>query len=365
LARLSQYILRETLAAALGVSLVLMVVLLTNQLAQVLKRAADNGFAPEVLGELVALGGLRQAEIILPIGFMLGVMLALGRLYHDSEMTAATACGVGPARISRPILMVATVVATLVAMLSLWMSPWAAERVRQVRSLALQAGDYAVITPGRFRGFGDSGVIVYAEAKEADGSLRNVFVKRARGERYEIALADRARHEISADGSLHTLTLYSGERYEGVPGTAEFRRIRFAENRIPVRVPEVVPRGLELEARSTASLLGDRSPLAQAELQRRLSLPLSVWLLAWLAIPLSKLRPRQGRYARLWQGIVIYFLYMSVLSAAQVWVEREVVSTLIGLWWVHGLLIAAIIALQPWSVRQSRWRAWVGARARV
>jgi lipopolysaccharide export system permease protein len=347
LARLSQYILRETLVAALGVSAVLMVVLITNQLAQVLKRAADNGFPAEVLGELVALGGLRQAEIILPIGLMLGVMLALGRLYHDSEMTAATACGVSPLHISRPILLVASSVALLVALLSLWISPWAAERVREVRSAAVQAGDYAVITPGRFRSFGTSGVVVYAQSKDADGTLRNVFVKRAREERYEIALADRARHEISADGALHTLTLYAGERYEGVPGTAQFRRIRFAENQIPVRVPEVAPRGLELEAKATADLLGDSSPNVQAELQRRLSLPLSVWLLAWMAIPLSKLKPRQGRYARLWQGIVIYFVYMSLLSAAQVWLERGVVPSAVGLWWVHGLLILGVISLGP------------------
>lgn len=350
MARLSQYILRETAAAALGVSLVLMVVLLTNQLAQVLKRAAENGFPTELLAELVMLGGLRQAAVILPVALMLGVMLALGRLYHDSEITAATACGVGPRQITRPVLWVATLVGMAVALLSLWLAPLAAERVRELRSVAMQAGEYSIITPGRFRSFGGGEVVLYAQAKDEQGRLQNVFVKRVRDGRYEIAVADFARHEISADGSLHTLTLVAGERYEGIPGSAQFRRIRFEENMIPVRVPPVVPSGLELEARSTASLLGATDRAAQAELQWRIALPLSVWILALLAVPLAKLKPRQGRYARVWQGIVIYFVYMSLLSAAQVWLERGVAPQALGLWWVHGMLLAVL--LLP-STRQS------------
>ena len=362
MARLSQYILRETLIAALGVSLVLMVVLVTNQLAQVLKRAADNGFPADLLGELVLLGGLRQAEIILPVALMLGVMLALGRLYHDSEITAATACGVGPQHIRRPVMWVATGVALLVGLLSLWISPWAAERVRELRSVAAQAGEYSVITPGRFRSFGGGDVIVYAQSKDADGVLYRVFVKRARGERYEIALADRARHEVSADGSLHTLILYDGERYEGAPGSAQFRRIRFVQNTIPVRVPEVVLRGLEYEATPTMKLLNSPSDAAQAELQWRLALPLSVWLLALMAVPLAKLKPRQGRYARVWQGIVIYFVYMSLLSAAKVWLEQGAVPQFIGLWWVHAILLTLV--LWPGLAQRRLWRR-VSSQAQV
>lgn len=360
MSRLSQYILRETLVAALGVSIVLLVVLITNQLAQVLKRAADNGFPPEVLGELVLLGGVRQAAVILPVALMLGVMLALGRLYHDSEITAATACGVGPRQLAVPVLWVATGVGLLVALLSLWLSPLSAERVRELRSVAGQAGEFATITPGRFRSFGGGAVVLYAQSKDAEGNLRDVFVKRMREGRYEIALADQARHEISADGALHTLTLIDGERYEGTPGSAEFRRIRFAENVIPVRIPAVVASGLELEAMSTASLWGAPELSRQAELQWRIALPLSVWVLALLAIPLAKLRPRQGRYARVWQGIVLYFVYMSLLSAGQVWLERGTTPAVLGLWWVHAALL--VLLWLPSAARSLRFAIWTRAR---
>jgi lipopolysaccharide export system permease protein len=359
--RLSQYILRETLIAALGVSVVLLVVLMTNQLAQVLKRAAESGFPAEVLSELVLLGGIRQAAVILPVALMLGAMLALGRLYHDSEITAASACGVSPRQLTTPVLWVATGVALIVALLSLWLSPLAAERVRELRSVAAQAGEFAAITPGRFRSFGSGELVFYAQSQAADGSLLNVFVKRAREGRYEIALADRARHEVSADGTLHTLTLIDGERYEGAPGSAEFRRIRFAENTIPVRVPQVIASGLEIEATPTPRLLAAKDPESQAEWQWRLALPLSVWVLALLAVPLAKLKPRQGRYARVWQGIVLYFVYMSLLSASKVWLERGVTPQFLGLWWVHAsaLLLLAVPALAV------GWRRFTQIRVRT
>ena len=121
-----------------------------------------------------------------------------------------------------------------------------------------------------------------------------------------------------------------------------------------MRVPEVVLRGLEYEATPTVTLWADKSNAAQAELQWRLALPLSVWLLALLAVPLAKLKPRQGRYARVWQGIVIYFVYMSLLSAAKVWLEQGIAPQLLGLWWVHGLLLFPLLlrGLRPWRMWQ-------------
>jgi lipopolysaccharide export system permease protein len=94
---LDRYILREVIANWLVVTGVLLVILLTNQLARVLERAAENQYPQAVVLELIGLGALQNLSVIMPIGLLLGVVLAFGRLYHDSEMAAALACGVGPA----------------------------------------------------------------------------------------------------------------------------------------------------------------------------------------------------------------------------------------------------------------------------
>jgi lipopolysaccharide export system permease protein len=53
-------------------------------------------------------------------------------------------------------------------------------------------------------------------------------------------------------------------------------------------------------------------------------------------VPLSKLRPRQGRYARVGFAIVVYFVYSSLLSASKTWLEKSDLPPGIGVWWVHA-----------------------------
>ncbi len=340
---LSRYILRETLGTWLGVTTVLLVILLTNQVATVLARAAEQGFPRDVVLELVWFGAISNLSVLLPVGLLLGIMLAFGRLYHDSEMTAVLACGVDRWRIHAPVMLLAFVVATLVAWLTLVTAPAAAARVEALRASALQAGEFAPIAPGKFRSFGGGSAVFYAQSAAADGTLEGIFVKRVRGDRYEIAVAKRARHQVSADGSLHTLTLFDGERYEGTPGSRDFRIVRFASNVIPVRVPPMTSQAGELDAIPTTTLWSTNDAELRAEFHWRLAAPVMVFVLSLLAVPLSRLRPRQGRYARIWLAIVVYFVYFSLVSAAKVWLAKGAVPAALGLWWVH--LLVALLTL--------------------
>lgn len=364
---LSRYILRETVGTWLGVTGVLLVILLTNQIATVLARAAEQGFPRGVVLELVGFGALTNLAMLLPIGLLLGVMIAFGRLYHDSEMTAVLACGVPRWRIHAPVMLIAVVVAGIVAWLTFIASPAAAARVEALRASALQAGEFAPISPGRFRSFGGGSVVLYASAATSDGTLERVFVKRLREGRYEIAVAERARHQVSSTGDLHTLTLFDGERYEGVPGSREFRIVRFATNVIPVRVPPLAADDGELDAKPTSVLFASDDPQLRAEFHWRLATPVMVFVLALLAVPLSRLRPRQGRYARIWLAIVVYFVYFGLNSAAKVWLAKGVVPAALGLWWVHvGVAVAtlAIISLPDLRARL-RHRDVLMARAKA
>lgn len=353
---LDRYILGEVLTSWVVVTGALLLILLTNQVARVLERAAESQFPRDVVLELIGLGALQNSSVLMPVGLLLAIVLAFGRLYHESEMAAAQACGVGPARLYAPVTALALVVMALVGWLTLALGPAATARTMNLRNEALRAGQFAPIVPGRFRTFGGGGTVVYAEEAADDGTLRRVFVRRQRGERMEIALAQRARHEISEDGMAHTITLYDGERYEGEPGRRAFRIMRFAENVIPVRVPVSGDATSSLEALPTGVLLasGDRERLA--ELHWRLALPVMVGVLTVLAVPLSRLRPRQGRYGRVWLAVLVYFVYSNLASAGKVWLARGVVPAWLGLWWVHVAVAAltALVILGPGWL--ARWR---------
>ena len=354
---LGRYVLKEVLASWLVVTGVLLIILLTNQMARVLARAAEFQYPQQVVLELIGLGALQDVSVLMPIGLLLGVVLAFGRLYHDSEMTAALACGVGTARLYWPVTLIALSVTAVLAWLTLDLGPQAVQRSLALRSAALRAGQFAPISPGHFRTFGGSaGAVVYAEGLNPDGSLARVFVEREADGRVQVAVADRARHALAADGSTHTLTLYNGERFEGVPGSAEFRIVRFAEHVIPVQVPEIADAVTALEARPTRVLLQSSDAAERAELHWRVALPVMCIVLTWLAVPLAHLRPRQGRFARVWVAVLVYLVYSNLVSAGKVWIARGTVPEEYGLWWVHAAVIVLALVVIFVPGRVARWR---------
>src|SRR5215469_15482363 len=195
---LSRYILREVVTSWLVVTGVLLVILLANEVVGVLERAAANQYPQSVVLELVGLGALQYLSILLPVGLLLGVVLAFGRLYHDSEMAAALACGAGPQYIYVPVAALAVVVAAGLAYLSLVLAPQATSRALNLRNAALHAGQFAPLAAGKFRTFGSANAVVYAQSVARDGTLSKVFVERNRGPEVETAIAQRATHSATA-----------------------------------------------------------------------------------------------------------------------------------------------------------------------
>ena len=80
----------------------------------------------------------------------------------------------------------------------------------------------------------------------------------------------------------------------------------------------------------------------KAEFQWRMSTPLSALLLALLAIPLSRSRPRQGQYARMLGALIIYAVYFNLLDVSKTWVEQ---GTSESIWWAPGLLALLVLIL--------------------
>lgn len=353
-----RYILREVVTAWLVVTGVLLIILLANQVAGVLERAAVNQYPKGVVLELITLGALQNLSLLVPIGLLLGVVFAFGRLYHDSEMAAALACGIGPSKIYVPVGLLAVLVTGLLAWLTLGLAPDAMARAMSLRNAALRAGQFAPIAAGKFRTFGGGGAVVYAQKVNKDGTLGNVFVEHNRGPVVEVALAQRARHSVSPDGMTHTITLFDGERYEGQPGSPEFRIVHFAEHTIPVQVPVVSDVVKNLEAQPSLALWESHDPNKRAELHWRVAMPVSCIVLTLLAVPLSRLRPRQGRYSRLWVAVVIYFLYQNLINIGRVWIARGKVPDVVGLWWTHAavLLLALIVIMGPTIGNRLRYR---------
>src|ERR1700756_2883013 len=107
---LGRYVLREVVLAWLAVTGVLLLILLANEVVGGMERAAANQYPQSMVLELIGLSSLQYLSIVVPVGLLLGIVLAFGRLYHDSEMAAALACGAGPLNIYVPVALLALVV---------------------------------------------------------------------------------------------------------------------------------------------------------------------------------------------------------------------------------------------------------------
>jgi lipopolysaccharide export system permease protein len=335
-----RYVLREVVQTWLAVTGVLVAILVSNEVSRVLGQAADNQYGRGVVFDLIALGAIMNLSVIVPVGLLLAVVLTLGRMYHDSEMAALQACGFGPARLLAPLFCFAAIIALGLGWLAFVQVPRADSQVQALRNSAIKEAQFGQLDAGRFQSFSGGDAVFYAERVDQEGVLHNVFVQRESAGRFEVALADTATYTKTSSGAMHLVTLFNGRRYEGVPGQDDFRVIEFREHGIPIATPEDVRGSLDPDTKPTRLLWGSSDPSDIAQLQFRASTPLMALVLTLVAVPLSKLRPRQGRYARVGFAIIVYFVYSNLLSASKIWVEKSDLPPAIGVWWVHAAALA-------------------------
>jgi lipopolysaccharide export system permease protein len=295
---------------------------------------------------------LRYLALLAPIGLLLGVLLGLARLNRFSELAALAACGAGPRRLVGPVLLLALIAAGLVGWLSLLEAPAASRRIEEVRQNAQEQAELGVFAPDRFTAIDSGSTVIYTREASGD-ALEGVFIRSETDNGLFVVVAERG--ERIGSGEEVSLRLQNGRLYEGVPGEARFFFAEFEEQGLPLELDRSEPTPA-IESVATADLLRSREPAARAELEWRIATPLSVVILSLLAVPLGRSSPREGKYARVGLGLLIYVIYANTLALARVWVERDLVPLWLGSWWVHALLATVALFL---LVKQSG----IGVRA--
>ncbi len=341
---LRRYLLREVGLNFLGVALLFTLMFLSSTFIRLLTETLEGDYPAKILFTLFALKGVGNLVFILPLSFFIGVMLAFGRLYKDSEMVVFTACGVRPMQVLQAVAIPAVAVALLVAFLALWFAPWSEEQSSQLLDQAGARTEVEGIIPGQFNQFDDNGPVIYAERAEPGSKrLGGLFVQfRERGKDMQLTAAKA--YEKEQDGARY-LILLDGYRYEGKPGQPEYRIIKFSEHGILLREQAVVASARPRYAIATTELIRSATPADMAELQWRLAMPISALLLGLLAVPLSKTSPRQGRFGGLFLGIMIFVIYNNLLTVARSSLGKGETPAFVGLWWVHGLLLLMLVLI--------------------
>ncbi|TWC37026.1 lipopolysaccharide export system permease protein [Pseudomonas sp. SJZ079] len=357
-----RYMSREVLVTMSAVSAVLLVIIMSGRFIKYLAQAAQGLLDPGVLFMIMGVRLPGFLQLILPLGLFLGILLAYGRLYLDSEMTVLSATGVSPQRLLVYTLAPATLVALLVAWLSLSLAPQGVTEQMRILNEQDALTELDTLVPGRFQSMKDGSRVTYTQqlSKERD-ELTGVFISEKRFSRQggkergiTVLVADSGRQEIQADGSRY-LILQNGYRYDGNPGQADYRAIKYDTYGVLLPKPTVSDEISEREAVPTRELVGSDNPRFQSELQWRLSLPLLVFVVTLMAVPLSRVNPRQGRFLKLLPAILLYMVYLSLLIAARGALDKGKIPLQLGLWWVHGLFALIGLGLLYWEPLRLKW----------
>ncbi len=344
-----RYLSRQVLSTLIAVSGMLLLIIMSGRFIKYLAQAAAGQLDPGVLFMIMGYRLPGFLVLILPLGMFLGILLAYGRMYLDSEMAVLAATGISDRKILGYTQGSALLVALLVGGLSLWIAPAGVLKTQQLFHEQDALTEFDTLAAGRFQALGNGQRVTYAGGLSDDRiELETIFIAERTGTGanagVSVLVADTGRQQVNADGSRY-LVLQDGYRYDGRPGAADFRTIEYDTYGVLLPKPEVVTEVTDREAMPTVQLLGSTDLKIRAELQWRLAIPLLVPIVAFFAVPLARVNPRQGRFLKLLPAVMLYMAYLVLLVSARGWMESGKMPAALGLWWVHGVFLCIGVGL--------------------
>ncbi len=345
------YLIRE-IGRTMAVMLTVLVTLFASYSAGNLLNDAVNGLMPaDTVAALVGLKALISLEVLIPVSLYVSVVLAFGRLYSDSEFTAMFALGMTPTRVMRIVATLGGGLALIVAVLSLGVRPWAYQFSHELtkRAETMLSTDY--MEAGTFY-VGDKGNrVIFVEHRAGPKSpAKNIFVQTMHDGHPRIIYAQNANSKPLEPGQDSAdVLLKDAHVYDFLPsGQPDDTAMTVEEVTVPTGNRSVKAPEYASTAASSLALARSSHPDDIAELEWRLSTPISTLLLGLLGVPLSRSKPRQSRYAKIGTAILLYSFYYLICTSARTWVQHGAIGAFPGIWWVPASL-AAVVASAAYS----------------
>jgi lipopolysaccharide export system permease protein len=338
-------LLRELTGTAVAVFLVVLAIGISRQLVRMLDLAAGGSVPSDSVFALLGFSAIFYLPLALSVTLFLSVLLVLTRAYRDSEMIVWFTTGVSLTAWIRPILMFATPLVVIIGVLSLGLSPWAEQKTQEYKRILESRNEATALAPGLFKEARRADLIYFIESFDPlSNRINNVFIQSVENGKSVVTAALSGFLDTHPSGEVY-LVLEKGRRYEGEPGSAEFRVVDFARLGRHIETSAVRNEEPTLKSTSTTDLIGRPGPQPVAELFWRLALPMMALLLTLMAIPLSYVNPRIGRSFNLMVAILAFAIYYNWISFAQSSLAQGTMGLPIALLMSHGSVALLVVAL--------------------
>ena len=335
---IDKYIAKELLVSCLSVLFILLIIVLSTELVHLLSWVSQ-GFIPlSALTPYLINSLFEFAVVLIPLSLLMGILIAFGRLYRDSEMAAIMSAGIGPLQWYRPLMMVAIPTTLILLLLMMYVRPMLTIQRAQITAEIQSQAEVDTLLVGQFNRASKGGGVLFLESADKEKKqIDNVFFQQRRDGKSHVDLATSTSSYYNDEGRRYMM-MYGGTHYIGDAGDADFKIIKYRDYGIYIAKKQVAAHFSE-KSKSTAELWHSVTPKDQAELQWRFALPLATIIVAFMALPLSRTDPRSGRYGKLALALILYLIYSNFLGVAQTWIVQEKVPFWIGIWWVHLIAI--------------------------
>ena len=314
-----RYLVKETLKTQGAILFILLLIFFSQKLIRILSSAIEGNIPRDLIMPLLVLGVSNMADLILPLSLFLGVLVTFGRLYSDSEMVAMHACGVKKNLNYQVVFFLCILTCALTTINCIWFGPWSSLKQDQLVENAKINPSLAGLLAGQFQQTPDGNSVIYISNVDKN-NLENVFIAKINpkdNQRPSIIIANKGKTGNDAQGN-QIITLDDANRYEGTAQLKDFRITNFHNYMGIIKPKELDSNNDEIndvQQLGLTDLYETKTIKSEAEFYWRLTLIISVPLMAFLVIPLSISNPRQGRLAQILPALLLYLVYFLLASS--------------------------------------------------
>ncbi|MDF7667554.1 LPS export ABC transporter permease LptF [Orbaceae bacterium ESL0727] len=349
-----RYLIKETLKTQSAILFVLLLIFFSQKLIRILSSAIEGDIPNDLIVSLLVLGMSNMIDLILPLSLFLGILVTFGRLYSDSEMVAMYACGIKKNIIYQVIGFLCVMTCLLTIINSIWFGPWSNLHQNQLVENAKLNPSLAGLLAGQFQQTPDGNSVIYIGNVDKN-TINNVFIAQINPknqQRPSIILADKG--EIGHDhAGNQIIALEDANRYEGTALLKDFRISSFHHYLGIIKPKEITANDeqekTDVQQLSFSKLLQAGTPKASAEFYWRLTIIISVPLMAFLVIPLSVSNSRQGRLAQILPALLLYLIYFLLASSIKANAGKGRLDPALWFYLINGCYFVIAIILNCWD----------------
>jgi len=347
LTTIDRYIMRETLPmvflSLLVLTFMLMIPPIMDQAQQLLTKGVDFATVATLMGLLIPQG----LGVTIPMAFLIGLLMALGRLSGDRETVAMQACGISITRMLRPVGILALLATAATSYVMIAALPNSNQAFREIvfRQLASYTADQ--VEPQVFdRSL--PGVNMYVRGVDEQGTKwTDVFLAITQDEGQPVVyVAEEGRIVVDYEAQTVDIELSQGSIHRVPPDDpAAYTQTTFSKTLVPFDADTIFDDDGELARgygeMSLPELQGQMAQIVAAgasphnpimEIHKRFSIPTACLAFALIGLALGVTNRKDGKLASFALGIGVIFAYYILMYGAQAMAKGALVSPHLAMW---------------------------------